>query len=119
MCTGFLILFLCLGARVYYLKIVKGAEYEQEAISQQITRFGDVTIPPNRGAIVDRNKQPLAVSTTVYNVAVDPVAMKELDDAYKENIANGVKDAKNVKEFNDIVKIAQGQRRRDVQFGRK
>ena len=98
MCTGFLILFLCLGARVYYLKIVKGAEYEQEAISQQITRFGDVTIPPNRGAIVDRNKQPLAVSTTVYNVAVDPVAMKELDDAYKENIANGVKDAKNVKE---------------------
>lgn len=94
----FIMLFLCLGARVYYLKIVKGAEYEQEAISQQITRFSDTTIPPNRGAIVDRNKQPLAVSTTVYNVAVDPVAMKELDDNYKEKVANGVSDAKNIKE---------------------
>ncbi len=98
MCLCLIVLFFCLIARVYYLKTVKGAEYEQEAINQQITRFSDTTIPPNRGAVVDRNKQPLAVSTTVYNVAVDPVAMKELDDAYKEDVANGISDAKNVKE---------------------
>ena len=94
----FTAIFCGLAGRVYYLKTVKGAEYEQEAISQQITRSNDTTIPPNRGSIVDRNKQPMAVSSTVYNVAVDPVMMKELDDNYKEQVANGNKEAVNVKE---------------------
>lgn len=94
----FTAIFCGLAGRVYYLKTVKGAEYEQEAISQQITRSNDTTIPPNRGSIVDRNKQPMAISSTVYNVAVDPVMMKELDDNYKEQVANGNKEAVNVKE---------------------
>lgn len=106
----FVCFFLVLAGRVYYFKTVKGAEYEQEAISKQITRISDSTIPPNRGAIVDRNKQPLAVSTTVYNVAVDPVAMKELDDAYKDKVNKGISDAKNTKEdvisaLNEIIGV--------------
>ena len=59
-----------LSGRVYYLKTVHGEEYEIKAKTQQTSRY-DKIIPPNRGSIVDRNKQVLAVSTTVYNIVLD------------------------------------------------
>ena len=68
----FLFLFSLAGliGRVYYLKTVKGAEYETKAKEQQVSRY-DSVIPPNRGAIVDRNNQALAISVTVFNVVLD------------------------------------------------
>lgn len=65
-----------LGGRVYYIKTVHGEEYETEA-KIQVVRSHDMTIAPNRGTIMDRNKQALAISTTVYNVVLDPKVLVE------------------------------------------
>ncbi len=62
--------FAALGGRVFYLKTVHGAEYETAAKQQQVNRY-DSIISPNRGSIVDRNNQPLAISTRVYNIILD------------------------------------------------
>lgn len=83
--------------RVYYFKTVKGAEYETEAKNQQISRYDDVTIIPGRGSVLDRNNQAMAISTPVYNVAVDPKMMKTISDKYNENTAAGIKDLTDIK----------------------
>ena len=64
----FMIAMSVLMTRVVYLKIVHGAEYEAEAKKQQINRY-DVEIAANRGSILDRNEQVLAVSTAVFSGA--------------------------------------------------
>lgn len=69
----------CIAALVYvcykiiWYKNTKGAEYEQRTIMQLINKdaTSDVPIRPNRGAIMDRNKQTLAFSTIVYTVFAD------------------------------------------------
>jgi len=66
----FIAILLFLSGRVCYLKTVHGEEYENRAKNQQISR-NDKVVPPNRGSIVDRNNQVLAVSTAVYNVVFD------------------------------------------------
>lgn len=66
----FVIMLTVLGGRVYYWKTVKGAEFENRAKEQQVNRY-DVMVQANRGSIVDRNNQPFAVSTIVYNVILD------------------------------------------------
>lgn len=66
----FVIMLTILGGRVYYWKTVKGAEFENRAKEQQVNRY-DVMVQANRGSIVDRNNQPFAVSTIVYNVILD------------------------------------------------
>ena len=66
----FIIAFAGLGTRVFFIKEVHGEEYETAAKTQQVNRY-DSVIPPNRGAITDRNNQTLAVSTTVYNIILD------------------------------------------------
>lgn len=86
--SGKLSLILCLfigsliglGTRVWYIKAVHGQEYEMKAKTQQVNSI-DITISPNRGSIVDRNKQAFAVSTTVYNIVLDPLLIAELDDS--------------------------------------
>lgn len=65
------------------MKVVHGAEYEAAAKNQQINRY-DITIPPNRGSILDRNNQVLAISTTVYNVALDSLQLAEVAEQYPE-----------------------------------
>lgn len=65
-----------LMTRVVYLKVVHGAEYEAAAKKQQISRY-DIEIAANRGSILDRNEQVLAVSTAVFNVALDPLQLSE------------------------------------------
>ena len=75
--AGFLaIVIVSLSVRVVYIKAEYGDEYERRAIVQQVNRGSTTerTIMPNRGSILDRNKsiQALAISTTVYNVFIDP-----------------------------------------------
>ncbi|MCI9354723.1 MAG: PASTA domain-containing protein [Firmicutes bacterium] len=67
---AFVIFLTILGGRVYYWKTVKGAEFENRAKEQQVNRY-DVMVQANRGSIVDRNNQPFAVSTIVYDVILD------------------------------------------------
>lgn len=63
---AFLLLAL-LGARLYYLQIVKGDYYAERAENQRI-RF--IPIPAPRGAIFDRNGKLLVDSRPTYNVVL-------------------------------------------------
>lgn len=80
---AFFAAFALMLGRVLYMKVVHGAEYEAAAKNQQINRY-DITIPPNRGSILDRNNQVLAISTTVYNVALDSLQLAEVAQQYPE-----------------------------------
>lgn len=80
---AFFAAFALMFGRVLYMKVVHGAEYEAAAKNQQINRY-DITIPPNRGSILDRNNQVLAISTTVYNVALDSLQLAEVAELYPE-----------------------------------
>ena len=73
----FFAVFAVLFGKVVYLKAVHGAEYEAAAKNQQINRY-DTTITPNRGTVLDRNSQVLAISTTVYNIALDSIVLAEV-----------------------------------------
>ena len=76
---AFMAALLVLFGRVVYWKVAHGAEFEQAVKNQQINRY-DLMDTPNRGSILDRNEQVLAVSTAVYNVALDPLLIAEEDD---------------------------------------
>ncbi|MCI1931351.1 MAG: PASTA domain-containing protein [Clostridia bacterium] len=78
-----------LGGTVAYWKIVHGEEFETEAKQQQVSRY-DYTISPNRGQIVDRNNQPLAVSTRVYTVVMDVRVLFQFKDDVKEKTVNAL-----------------------------
>ena len=80
---AFFAAFALMFGRVLYMKVVHGAEYEAAAKNQQINRY-DITIPPNRGSILDRNNQVLAISTTVYNVALDSLQLAEVAELSTE-----------------------------------
>lgn len=81
----FVFMFLLAGLiiRIYFLKTVRSSEYEAKAKTQQVSRY-DTVVPANRGAIVDRNKQALAVSTTVYNIVLDSRNLSEADTEEQE-----------------------------------
>lgn len=82
-CIFFTLSLVGLNSRVAYLKISKGAEYETKVKDQQINRY-DVVVPPNRGAIVDRNNQALAISTAVFNVVLDSAILFEQESEVQE-----------------------------------
>ena len=54
-----------LGARLYYLQVVKGEYYSERAENQRIRL---IPIPAPRGAIFDRNGKILVDSRPTYNV---------------------------------------------------
>ncbi|WP_317853768.1 penicillin-binding transpeptidase domain-containing protein [Chakrabartyella piscis] len=76
MLACFIVCLIGLIGRVAYLKTVHGEEYEAQAKVQQINRY-DTVITPNRGNIVDRNDQALAVSVAIYNVVLDPLVLSQ------------------------------------------
>lgn len=64
--------------RVMSIKAKSGEEFEKAAIENQLNKVTDQTINANRGSILDRNNQPLAISATVFNVALDIRLLNEL-----------------------------------------
>ncbi|MGE4214025.1 MAG: peptidoglycan D,D-transpeptidase FtsI family protein [Anaerotignaceae bacterium] len=80
-----------LGARVFYIKSVHGAEYETAAKTQQVSRY-DSIISPNRGTITDRNNQALAVSTTVYNIVLDTRVLVQFKPEEQEKTIKALSD---------------------------
>ncbi len=56
--------------RVYRIK-ANGSKWETAAITNQMNKVQDKVISPNRGDIVDRNGESLAVGETVYNIILD------------------------------------------------
>ena len=75
----FMAILTVLFGRVVYWKVAHGAEFETAVKNQQINRY-DLVNAANRGSILDRNEQVLAVSTAVYNVVLDPLQLAEEND---------------------------------------
>lgn len=79
---AFIAMLIILFSRVLYWKVAHGAEFETAVKNQQINRY-DLVNAANRGSILDRNEQVLAVSTAVYNVVLDPLQLSEENDEEK------------------------------------
>lgn len=65
-----------LGARLYYLQVVKGEYYDEKAENQRIRL---IPIPAPRGAILDRNGKILVDSRPTYNVTLSNEPIKKID----------------------------------------
>lgn len=87
----FMAILTVLFGRVVYWKVAHGAEFETEAKNQQINRY-DLVNAANRGSILDRNEQVLAVSTAVYNVVLDPLLIAEEKNADNEKTNAKIKE---------------------------
>lgn len=86
----FIPLFLFLVALIFVgcirvLIIVNTKAYENRTVENQMNSVMDKKIKANRGTIYDRNNEPLAVSSTVYTVALDTKALQEIIEKEKEN----------------------------------
>ncbi len=65
-----------LGARLYYLQVVRGEYYDEKAENQRIRL---IPIPAPRGAIFDRNGKILVDSRPTYNVTLSNEPIKKID----------------------------------------
>jgi cell division protein FtsI (penicillin-binding protein 3) len=71
--AGFLLCFLLIGARAFWLQGVQGAKLASEASSQQTEA---VTVPGLRGAVLDRYGNPLAVSEDAKTIYATPYQVR-------------------------------------------
>lgn len=74
----FVLVFIILGGRIYYLHSKSGEEYAAIVLSQQ--DYTSTTIPYKRGDIYDRNGNVLATSVKVFNLILDPYIMLSKED---------------------------------------
>ena len=70
------VLLAILGARLYYLQVVKGEYYSDKAENQRIRL---IPIPAPRGAIFDRHGKILVDSRPTYNVTLSNEPIKKID----------------------------------------
>lgn len=68
------VLLALLGARLYYLQVVKGEYYSDRAENQRIRL---IPIPAPRGAIFDRKGRILVDSRPIYNVVISNDGLKQ------------------------------------------
>jgi penicillin-binding protein 2 len=81
-CVAFLCLaFFGLLARLWYLQVVRGADYLAQA---QENRLRDVPLSAPRGLILDRNNTVLATSRVTHSIAVVPAALPSAKREPKE-----------------------------------
>lgn len=69
----FILLILLLGFRLAWIQVVRGDEYRQMAVQQQIS---DIPIDAKRGTIYDRTGRELATSATCYSVWANTAQIK-------------------------------------------
>ncbi|MFN2389125.1 MAG: peptidoglycan D,D-transpeptidase FtsI family protein, partial [Actinomycetota bacterium] len=65
----FVFAFFGMGARLFMLQIVDAPAYAQRALDQ---RQREISFPARRGAVFDRNGEPLAISVDLHTVFADP-----------------------------------------------
>jgi penicillin-binding protein 2 len=101
------ILLAVLGARLYYLQVVKGEYYSERAENQRI-RF--IPIPAPRGAILDRNGKLLVDSRPTYNITLANEPIKKIDVRERiDDYAQGLNlEPQFVKERLDYIKKQPG-----------
>jgi penicillin-binding protein 2 len=77
-----------LGARLYYLQVVKGDYYSDKAENQRIRL---IPIPAPRGAIFDRQGKLLVDSRPTYNITLSNEPIKKIDISDRiEDYASGL-----------------------------
>ena len=86
-----LVLFLVLACRAYYLQLYHGEEHRNRIATQSIRH---IRIPGWRGNIYTRDRQPVAVNKTVYDLIFYPKEMRI--GGRKKTIANMCKHADSI-----------------------
>ncbi|MBA3785661.1 MAG: penicillin-binding protein 2 [Acidobacteria bacterium] len=82
------VLLAILGARLYYLQVVKGDYYSDKAENQRIRL---IPIPAPRGAIFDRQGKLLVDSRPTYNITLSNEPIKKIDISDRiEDYARGL-----------------------------
>ena len=71
-----ILVFFVVGARLVQLQVTDAAAYAADALGQ---RLQEEMIPGSRGAILDRNGEPLAFSAAARYVFADPTDIKDED----------------------------------------
>jgi cell division protein FtsI/penicillin-binding protein 2 len=95
----FLVLFSVAFARAFWLQGIRGGELRADAHSQQVTK---VTIPGERGRVIDRNGKVLAVSEDAADVIATPYQMKDPERAARRlHDVTGIPEADLVEALSD------------------
>lgn len=78
-----LALFLTLFARLWYLQVFSGDDYQAKAADQSVR---DIVVQPARGLIVDDQGRPLVANRTSWVVTVDRTLLHRLDPDVQERL---------------------------------
>jgi penicillin-binding protein 2 len=76
-------LFLTLFARLWYLQVLSGQEYQAKAAAQSVR---DIVVQPARGLIVDAEGRPLVANRTSWVVSADRNVLDKLDQDSRETV---------------------------------
>ncbi len=85
--VGMLSLFLTLFARLWYLQVFTGSEYQAKAAEQSVR---DVVVQPARGLIVDAMGRSLVANRTSWEVSVDRTVLGKMDEATRDALLHKV-----------------------------
>jgi penicillin-binding protein 2 len=83
----FVALFVTLFARLWYLQVFTGEEYQAKAAEQSLR---EVVVQPDRGLIVDAMGRPLVTNRTSWVVSVDRTVLGKLAAADREALLRKV-----------------------------
>jgi penicillin-binding protein 2 len=89
----FVSLFLTLFARLWYLQVFTGEEYQAKAAEQSVR---EIVVQPPRGLIVDAEGRPLVTNRASWVVSVDRTVLGKLADADREAVLRKVAKAVHV-----------------------
>jgi penicillin-binding protein 2 len=83
----FVALFVTLFARLWYLQVFTGEEYQAKAAEQSVR---EIVVQPPRGLIVDAMGRPLVTNRTSWVVSVDRTVLRNLPAAQQEALLRKV-----------------------------
>src|SRR3954447_12582594 len=86
----FVALFVTLFARLWYLQVFTGEEYQAKAAEQSVR---DIVVQPARGLIVDAMGRPLVANRDSWVVSVDRTVLGKLSEADRDALLRKVADA--------------------------
>jgi penicillin-binding protein 2 len=76
-------LFATLFARLYYVQVVGGADYQAQAASQSVR---EIVQQPPRGLVVDAMGRPLVANRSSWVVSVDRTMLGKMDEDVRERL---------------------------------
>jgi penicillin-binding protein 2 len=85
----FVSLFVTLFARLWYLQVFSGEEYQAKAAEQSVR---DIVVQPPRGLIVDAMGRPLVTNRDSWVVSVDRTVLGRMDQADRDALLHKVAD---------------------------